>query len=295
MAEGRVLDRKVIVVTGAGAGLGRAYAEYLAEQGATVVVNDIDAERAERVRERIEAAGGVGVVHVGSVTDFRAADDLVALAVEAYGHVDGLVNNAGVYYRVEPWADSVDRYRRVIEVNVLGSINAGIAFMTQLRRVGRPGAIVSITSGAQCGHPRMAAYSASKGAVASLTYSWAADLEPSGIRVNAVAPVGRPGTAERSSRPEPVHRMDPRLAAPLVAYLVSDHSAAVTGQVFRITAPELAVMSHPGVFESSIRTADWDVASIDEVVGRELNRWFQPVGGVLGVESARLVNHPSGG
>lgn len=288
MAEESLLADKAVVVTGAGAGLGRAYAQYLAGLGALVVANDVDGARIARVKESIDAAGGSCVVHVGSVADRQMAEDLIDTCVQAHGQVDGLVNNAGIYYISDPWDDREDDHRRVIDVNVLGTMHCGIAFMRQLRDAGRPGAIVNVSSGAQCGMRGQAVYSASKGAVASLTYSWAADLASEGIRVNAISPIGRPGTGYEATRP--FHK-DPLLVAPLVAYLVSDHSAGVTGQVFRLNAPEFGLMSHPGLFEKSVRRADWDVPTISSAVVGDLEQWFQTVGGVLCIdgESARLV------
>jgi NAD(P)-dependent dehydrogenase (short-subunit alcohol dehydrogenase family) len=297
------LTGKVIAVTGAGAGLGRAYAHYMAGLGGQIVVNDVDESRANAAVERIEKAGGTATAHVGSVAVVADAEGLVQSCLRTYGRMDGLVNNAGIYYHAKPWEDRPERYVPVIEINVLGTIHCGIAFMSHLRDVGQPGSIVNIVSGAQCGLPEMAVYSASKGAVASLTYSWAADLASSNIRVNAVSPIGRSGTGDDSAASTPSdespevaarHRAlkDPVLVAPLVAYLVSDYSSGVTGQVFRLNPPELAMMSHPGFFAGSVRSADWDVTSIHRAVDQELKQWFLPVGGVLSItgESGRLFS-----
>jgi NAD(P)-dependent dehydrogenase (short-subunit alcohol dehydrogenase family) len=297
------LTGKAIAVTGGGAGLGRAYAEYLAGLGGQVVVNDIDERRATIAVQRITNSGGSAVAYAGSIADVEKARGLIQTCVNNYGRVDGLVNNAGIYYHTAPWEDPPERYVPLIEVNLLGTIHCGIAFMAHLRRVGRPGAIVNIVSGSQCGLSEMAAYSASKGAVASLTYSWAADLASSNIRVNAVSPIGRSGTDDEGPaneqpgvNPDVLARQralkEPALVAPLVAYLLSDYSRDVTGQVFRMNPPELSVMSHPGFFAESTRAGDWDVPGISRVVDDELHRWFQPVGGVLSIsgESARLLS-----
>jgi NAD(P)-dependent dehydrogenase (short-subunit alcohol dehydrogenase family) len=282
MIRDKPLGGKAVVVTGAGAGLGRAYAVYLAGLGCKVVVNDVDDQRAALVAEEITISGGSGIAHVGSVTEVNVAQGLISLCVEEYGRIDGLVNNAGIYYHSAPWDDRPEMYARLIEINVLGTMHCGVALMTHLRNLRQEGVIVNVVSGSQCGLREMAAYSASKGAVASLTYSWAADAASSDIRVNAVSPIGRSGTGDVR---------DPALVAPLIAYLLSDDARGVTGQVFRMNPPELSVMSHPGFYEASVRVGEWDIASINRVINEELSAWFQPVGGVLCIagESGRLL------
>jgi NAD(P)-dependent dehydrogenase (short-subunit alcohol dehydrogenase family) len=282
MMKDRPLEAKAVVVTGAGSGLGRAYAMYLAALGCKVVVNDVDDRRAALVRDEISNSGGAAVARVGSVTEVDVAQDLVSSCVDEFGRMDSLVNNAGIYYHRAPWDDPPEMYTRLIEINVLGTMHCGIAFMNHCRSLGQEGVIVNVVSGSQCGLREMGAYSASKGAVASLTYSWAADSASSNIRVNAVSPIGRSGTGDVRN---------PTLVAPLIAYLVSDDSRGVTGQVFRMNPPELSIMSHPGFYEKSVRVGDWDIASISRVVRDELSGWFQPVGGVLCItgESGRLL------
>jgi NAD(P)-dependent dehydrogenase (short-subunit alcohol dehydrogenase family) len=303
MDDDALLSGKAVAVTGAGAGLGRGYARYLASHGADVVVNDVDGQRVDAVVEQITAAGGSGTAHVGSVAKVEDAQGLVETCVERFGRMDALVNNAGIYYHTAPWEDRPENYVPVIEINVLGTMHCGIAFMNHLRHAEQGGSIVNIVSGAQCGLKEQAVYSASKGAVASLTYSWAADLQGTGIRVNAVSPIGRSGTEDPSAPSEPRDdedpillarrnaSKDPILVAPIVAYLVSDSSQDVTGQVFRMNPPELSVMAHPGFFTESVRVGDWDAASIQRVVDDELRQWFLPVGGVLGItgESGQLL------
>jgi NAD(P)-dependent dehydrogenase (short-subunit alcohol dehydrogenase family) len=190
----------------------------------------------------------------------------VDVAIGAFGRLDGLVNNAGVFYVAAPEEDDPARAAEMVAVNLLGTIYCGLAAARHMV-VHRGGAIVNDTSGAQSGMSRRGAYGATKGATASLTYSWAMDLQVHGVRVNAVSPIARTamvdyGVAlgERGTEIRPEH------VAPLVTYLMSDAAAAVTGQVIRFDGPELSVLSRPGAQRRVARSDGWDYARIAAVL-----------------------------
>ncbi len=154
-----VLDGKAVIVTGAGQGLGRAYALDAAAEGASVVVNDIDAAAAEKVAAEIAGAGGRAAPVVGSVADWDRAGELVGACLKEYGAVDGLVNNAGVLNLTPPWDESETSIRRVVEVNLLGALFVGTHAVRVMVDQGS-GSIVNITSSAQLGLSTMGTYGA---------------------------------------------------------------------------------------------------------------------------------------
>jgi NAD(P)-dependent dehydrogenase (short-subunit alcohol dehydrogenase family) len=233
--EARVpaLEGRAIVITGAGRGLGLAYARHAAAEGAAVVVNDVDGGAARAAAAQITGQGGRASWSDGSVADHESAAALIDDCVRRHGRLDGLVSNAGLRPEGEAWDEAPGEIRAAVEVNLLGTIFCGLAAMKVMREQGH-GSIVNASSRAQRGIRASATYAATKGAVASLTYSWALDLHSSGIRVNAIAPqAGGTGTRRRS-QPANGHEPAPGQIAPLVSYLLSDRSAAVTGQIIRM-------------------------------------------------------------
>jgi NAD(P)-dependent dehydrogenase (short-subunit alcohol dehydrogenase family) len=270
------LDGRAVVVTGAGQGLGRAFARHAAGLGAAVVVNDVDADLAHDTAATITAAGGVAVVSKHSVADAAEARALVDSCVEEFGRIDGLVNNAAVNYSALPWDEDPDRVRQLVEVNVLGVIYTGLAAV----RAMRPGSsIVNISSGAALGQRALGTYAASKGAVASLTYSWALDLEAAGIRVNAVCPLARTRMvdSERSMRNCPPDRTPERIA-PLVTFLLGDRSIGITGQVIRCNGPQLHIVGQP-YFKAPVLTREnWDDESVTRAFTEVFGAHLEPYG-----------------
>ncbi|MGH3515826.1 MAG: SDR family NAD(P)-dependent oxidoreductase [Haloechinothrix sp.] len=269
------LEGKAVVVTGAGRGLGAAFAVQAARYGAKVLVNDIDVECAERTANTIRQHGGRAVVSGHTVTDPDQAQGIVQACVGAFGTVNGLVNNAALNYEALPWHDDPARVRELIEVNVLGVLYTGMAAAAVMAESGG-GSIVNISSGASLGQRKLGAYASSKGAVASLTYSWALDMEDVGIRVNAVCPLAHTRMvrkSERALRNCPPDRTPDRVA-PLVLYLLGDASAGITGQMIRCNGRQLHIIGQPYLKAPILERECWDYDSVytafDEVFGAHL-------------------------
>ena len=271
-----VLDGKAVIVTGAGQGLGRAYALDAAAEGASVVVNDIDTAAAEKVVAEIAGDGGRAVPVAGSVADWDRAGDLVAVCLKEYGAVDGLVNNAGVLNLTPPWDESEISIRHVVEVNLLGALFVGTHAVRAMVEQGS-GSIVNMTSSAQLGLSTMGTYGATKGALASLTYSWSVDLGEYCIRVNAYAPVARTAMAEMSPVLPP-DIPDPADNAAIVTYLLSDLSDGITGQVIQRRGDRLVVLAHPRLTEHGAVADAWTVNTVVDRFDPVLRRHQEPVG-----------------
>ncbi|MGP3916305.1 SDR family NAD(P)-dependent oxidoreductase [Nonomuraea sp. 10N515B] len=258
---------RVIVVTGAGRGIGRAYAKLLAARGAHVVVNDLggdedghgpSSEAADAVVAEIKADSGSAIASAESVTTGAAA--IVALAVESFGRLDAVINNAGIYRlgdfrELEPAV-----YQDFLNVHYLGSLMLSRAAWPYLIDSGS-GRIVNTISGAMTGQPQMLHYGAAKGAVYGLTRNLALEGEAHGIKVNAVspgagtrlmdlaAPALPPGTAEFMHE-----HMPPELVAPVGAYLVHQ-DCELNGEVLNAAGgyvSRLVVVNTPGIHDPKL-------------------------------------------
>ncbi len=279
VVEGRVLEGRAVVVTGAGRGLGAAFAVQAAQSGAAVVVNDIDVELAERTASTIRRRGGRAVVSGHTVTDPVQARAIVDTCVGAFGAIDGLVNNAALNYEALPWQDDPAQVRELVEVNVLGVLYTGMAAAAEMAQAGG-GSIVNISSGASLGQRKLGAYAASKGAVASLTYSWALDMEDIGIRVNAVCPLAHTRMvrkSERALRNCPPDRTPERIA-PLVLFLLGDASAGVTGQMIRCDGRQLHIVGQPYLKAPILERELWDYESVHRAFDEVFSAHLEPYG-----------------
>jgi NAD(P)-dependent dehydrogenase (short-subunit alcohol dehydrogenase family) len=234
------LTGKVAIVTGAGRGIGRAYALLLAERGAAVVVadpgvqtdgRDGDAGVADAVVKEIVVAGGRAAASAASVTTPEGGAEIVRTATDEFGQVDLLVHNAGVVYPCRFAEQPMEQVRATFDVHVFGAWHVGQPAWRQMEAQGY-GRIVFTSSMAQFGHFRQPAYAAAKTAVIGLTKSLSHDAIDKGlnIRVNAICPLAGTRLALPAAIEGWGELMDPANVAAVVAYLVSDE-CAVTGQI----------------------------------------------------------------
>lgn len=242
---------KTIVVTGAGNGLGRAYAHALADAGARVVVNDVDSDAAAQVTKEIIDTGAEALSAPGSVASWESAHELMISAKNWHGRLDGVINNAGVLH-FGTWSDETeDKLRRIVEINVLGSMFVSVHAMKTMREAGSGGVILNVTSGAHLGMAHLTAYGTTKGAIASLTYGLALEGEPDGIRVNALSPLA--ATSIGGAVPSASANMPtPEQIAPAAVYLMSDHASALNGQVVRFDGESVGLLDAPHFGASTV-------------------------------------------
>jgi 3-oxoacyl-[acyl-carrier protein] reductase len=232
------MNGKNVVITGAAGGLGRATAMALAKAGAGVAVLDINAAGAQAVVDDIRRIGGNAAGIVGDITARDSAHALFARAVEALGHIDGLVNNAGIYPRRPILEITDDDWNVSLGLNVRGLYHMMVAAVTHMRER-KQGRIVNVASiDAFKAHPKNAHYAAGKAAVVSLTKSFGLEAAPMGILVNGVAPgpiateaARRAGFLPSLAAETPIgHAAEPEDIAEVILFLVSSRNRYMVGE-----------------------------------------------------------------
>jgi NAD(P)-dependent dehydrogenase (short-subunit alcohol dehydrogenase family) len=276
------LDGRVAIVTGAGRSLGRSYAIALADAGAAVVVNDVDAASATGAVAEIEARGGKAVASVGPVGPADTAEQLVEDAVTTFGRLDVLVANAGVLRDRVLWKMSDDDFDAVVATHLRGTFTTGRAAATRMREQGEGGRLIVIGSPAgQCGSFGQSNYAAVKAGLVAMARTWSLELARADITANAVIPIAMspmtgtiPAYAELYERylagePIPTEiRRDkglgsPEDVAPLIVWLASDESQSVTGQAIGIGGDRLSLYSHPAVLDADYSEGGWSASGIN--------------------------------
>lgn len=289
-----ILRGKTAIVTGAGQGVGKAIAEGLAAEGARVVVNDIgvsltgeaeNASAADEVVKTIRDKGGEAVASTESVSDWDDARRVVERAMDSFGGIDLVVNNAGIlrdaiFHKMEP-----DEFRAVLDVHLFGSFNISRAAATQFRKQ-ESGAMVHMTSTAGLiGNFGQANYMAAKMGIVGLSRAIAMDMQRVNVRSNCIAPFAwsrmvssiPTKTEADKDRVAKLKRMTPEKIAPLVAFLGSDKAAGISGQIFSVRNNEIYLFSQPRPIRALHSGEGWTAESIAEILPDALQKSLTPL------------------
>ena len=289
-----MLEGRVAIVTGAGGGIGREMALALGAAGAKVVVNDIGASLAgegadqgpaERVAGEIRARGGAAAPSTDSVATWAGANRIVQAALDAFGRIDCVVNNAGILRDRLFHKMTVEDWEAVIQVHLMGSFYVSRAAATHFREQER-GAYVHMTStSGLIGNVGQANYAAAKLGIAALSKSIALDMQRFNVRSNCISPFAwsrmiasiPAETPEAKARVAKLQRMEAGKIAPMAVFLASDAAKDVTGQIFAVRANEIFVMSQPRPVRSVHRAEGWTAETIAEQALPALRASFAPL------------------
>lgn len=289
-----LLAGKVALVTGGGRGLGRGIALAMAQAGAKVVVNDLGAsldgrsdneQPANEVVAAIKAMGGEAIADGGSVAQWGAANKMVEAAVDAFGRIDIVVNNAGILRDVMFHRMSEAEFDQVLAVHLKGCFNVSRAAATHFKQQGS-GAYVHMTStSGLIGNFGQANYSAAKLGIVGLSKSIALDMQKFGVRSNAVAPFAwtrmidsiPSETPEQKKRMEGLKKLVPEKIAPFVVGLCADAASDVTGQIFGVRNNEIYLFSQPRPIRSAHCGEGWTPEGVVETALPMLRASFFPL------------------
>jgi NAD(P)-dependent dehydrogenase (short-subunit alcohol dehydrogenase family) len=289
-----LLNGKVVVVTGAGRGIGREFSLGMAAAGASVVVNDIgtsltgegsDVGPAQSVVEEIRSTGGMAIANTDSVASWEAASRIIELAVAEFGRIDAVVNNAGItrdrmFYNMSP-----EEWSAVVDVHLNGTFYVSRAAATHFKTQGS-GSFIHITStSGLIGNVGQANYAAAKLGIVALSKSIALDMARYGVRSNCIAPFAwsrmtdsiPTDTPEQQRRVERLKLMEARKVAPLAVYLASDAAVGVSAQIFSVRANELLLLSQIRPLRSVHRAEGWTPETIAEHAIPSLAPGFYPL------------------
>ena len=297
-----ICDGRVVIVTGAGRGIGREHALAFAAEGAKVVVNDLGAgidgsdvgeHPAEQVVAEIKAAGGEAVVNGNDISSWEGARELVKQAIDTYGGLDVLVNNAGFLRDKMLVGMSEEEWDKVTTVHLKGHyapLRHAAEYWRAESKAGRPRAarVINPSSGAGLfGSVGQGNYATAKAGIALLTIQTAAEMKGYGVTANAIAPAARTrmttsageGMAAQMAAPEDgsFDAMDPANISPLVVWLGSEESGDVTGRVFEVEGGRVTVCDGWQRAASQDKGAKWDPAELGSVVPRLLTESPAPV------------------
>jgi NAD(P)-dependent dehydrogenase (short-subunit alcohol dehydrogenase family) len=279
MSDAKLLEGKVVIVTGAGNGVGAEIAKLAAAQGASVLVNDLggasngegaDATPAQRVVNEITSAGGIAAPSFYSIASWETAEEIIQDAIRAFGRIDAVINNAGILRDIIFHKMTKEDWELVLEVNLSGYFYVSRAAAPYFKEQGS-GAFVHMTStSGLIGNMGQANYSAAKLGVAGLSKSIAIDMQRFNVRSNCIAPfaftrmVGTiPANTEANrARLEVAKRMTPDKIAPLACALVSDGAADVTGQIFGARMNELMLFSQNRPVRTAQTEQGWTPATV---------------------------------
>ncbi len=287
-----LLDGKVALVTGAGRGIGRGVALLLAQEGASLVVNDlgasldghgVDSGPAATTAAEITAAGGNAVANTDSVTDYEAAEGMIQQAVDTFGKIDIVVNVAGILRDRMIFNMAEEEWLAVINVHLKGTFNTCRWAAIRFREQGTGGRIINFSSSSAFGAAGQPNYAAAKAGIIGLTLSCANALARYGVTANAILPgastrmidsiprAREAALAESGKLPSELAigtERDPDNVAPIVAYLASDAGRDVTGHLFAAYGYNIGLLSQPKIIKTVRADHRWTVEELCDVVPR---------------------------
>jgi len=276
-----ILDGKGAVVTGGGRGIGRGHCLHLAENGASVVVNDIDLEEAKKVCGEIAEKGGKAVPSDANISTRAGAQELIGRCVDEFGGIHIMVNNAGNFKDRSFLKMSDEEFDDVLQVHIYGTFRCGQEAAIRMKEQGAGGCIINTVSAAHFGNFGQSNYASSKGAIASLTYTWAVELSRYGIRVNAISPSGTTrmsATAKVGGKTVDIPFMDPSRNGAFVAFLCSDDADYVTGQIFGTGGDRVTLVEQPRYGTSMLNPEGWTVEGLQQHFKSQLGGRLEPFG-----------------
>ena len=294
MSEGKLLDGKTALITGAGRGIGRDMAIMMAANGAKVIVNDLggttsgegaDQEPALEVVKEIRDAGGEAEANFGSVADFATGEAMVAQAIDQFGGLDIVVNNAGILRDVIFHKMTEEEWDTVINVHLKGAFNVSRAAATHFREKGS-GCFVHFTStSGLIGNFGQANYAAAKLGIAGLSKSIALDMARFGVTSNCISPFAWSrmigtipiGDEAQRARVEKLKAMTPAKIAPLAVALASEAGKQVSGQIFAVRNNEIFLMGQSRPVRSVHTAEGWTPEGVVDTVFPSLQASFFPL------------------
>ncbi len=291
----KMLEGKVVLVTGAGGGIGREMALLAARHGARVVVNDLggavdgegegSATPARKVCDEIEALGSKASPNGDSVADPAGAERMVKQAIDVFGRIDGVINNAGILRdRIFHRMSHMD-WKQVIDVHLNGTFYVSRAAANHFKEQ-RSGAYVHFTStSGLVGNFGQANYAAAKMGIVGLSKSIALDMKAFDVRSNCISPfawtrmIGTipSDTPEQQARLERAKKMTPDKIAPMAVFLLSDAAKSVSGQIFGVRMNEIMLFSHNRPIRSVHMSEGWTLESIAEIAVPAMSKHFAPL------------------
>ncbi len=277
-----VLDGKACVVTGGGRGIGRGHCLHLAEQGASVIVNDIDLDEAKKVVLEISEKGGKASTNTSDIGTRDGASALVAQCVDEFGAIHAIVNNAGNVRDRSFLKMSDEEFTSVLRVHVHGTFMCSQEAAQRMRDQGTGGSIVNTVSAAHFGNFGQTNYAGAKGAIASMTYTWALELARYGIRVNAISPSGSTRMSASYKGPDGVEVelpfIDPTHNGAFVAFLCSDQADWISGQIFGTGGDRVVVLEQPKYGTGMFKEGGFGVDDLPQSFAQFLKLHLEPVG-----------------
>jgi NAD(P)-dependent dehydrogenase (short-subunit alcohol dehydrogenase family) len=298
-----LLDGKVVVITGAGRGLGRAEALLFASEGAKVVINDLGggadgsggaSAPADEVVAEIKKMGGEAAANYDSVATWKGGEGIINTAVQSFGRIDVLVNNAGILRDRMVFNMSEDEWDIIQKVHLYGHFYCTRAATAHMRQQ-RYGRIINTSSQAGLGNMGQANYSAAKEGIVGFTRTVAMDMAKYGVTCNCIRPIAATrltltpelqAAMEKKSKEAggglgldigaELKKMAPEHIAPLVVYLATDAAANVNGRTFFVGGGEVGLYSEPAIISSIFKDGVWTVKELVDIMPKGITRGFPP-------------------